>query len=117
MIVVPSSTALRSTILMSWRSAIQRAIESPRPEPPVSFVRDMLKDDGYFDALTKEQDVTLRRLLNRLHDSTRSVANRGFTPNEIKEQQREARAKKEARKKASRQKVVFLKDRNKEKSH
>ncbi len=84
---------------------------------PVSFVRDMLKDDGYFDALTKEQDVALRRLLNHLHDSTRSVANRGFTPNEIKEQQREARAKKEARKKASRQKVVFLKDRNKEKSH
>ena len=84
---------------------------------PVSFVRDMLKDDGYFDALTKEQDVTLRRLLNRLHDSTRSVANRGFTTNEIKERQPEARAKKEERKKASRQKVVFLKDRNKEKSH
>lgn len=84
---------------------------------PVSFVRDMLKDDGYFDALTKEQDVTLRRLLNRLHDSTRSVANRGFTTNEIKERQQAARAKKEERKKASRQKVIFLKDRNKEKSH
>lgn len=84
---------------------------------PVSFVRDMLKDDGYFDALTKEQNVTLRRLLNRLHDNTRSVTNRGFTPNEIKAQQQEARAKKEARKKSSRQKVVFLKDRNKEKSH
>ena len=84
---------------------------------PVSFVRDMLKDDGYFDALTKEQDVTLRRLLNQLHDSTRSVANRGFTTNEIKERQQAARAKKEERKKASRQKVIFLKDRNKEKSH
>ena len=86
---------------------------------PVSFVRDMLNEDGYFDALTKEQDVTLRRLLNRLHDNTRSVSNRGFTPNEIKEQRQEERAKKAARKKAAREKVVFLKDRNKnkEKSH
>jgi len=84
---------------------------------PVSFVRDMLKDDGYFDALTKEQDVMLRRLLNRLHDGTRSVANRGFTTNEIKEQQQAAQKKKEERRKAARSKVVFLRDRNKEKSH
>lgn len=84
---------------------------------PVSFVRDMLKDDGYFAALTKDQDVALRRLLNQVHDNTRSVTNRGFTPNEIKAQQQEARAKKAARKKAPRSKVVFLKDRNKEKSH
>lgn len=84
---------------------------------PVSFVRDMLKNEGYFDDLKKEQDILLRRLLNRVHDNTRSVINRGFTANEIKEQRQKARADKQARKKAAREKVVFLKDRSKEKLH
>ena len=83
---------------------------------PVSFVRELLKGDGFLDGVKKEQDVMLRRLMNRMHDNTRSVANRGFTVNEIKERQREKRERKAQRKKTAQQKVVFLKDRNKGKS-
>ena len=38
--VVPTSTALSKVTVMSCCSAIQRAMERPRPEPPVSFVRE-----------------------------------------------------------------------------
>ena len=37
---VPCPSALFTAMRMPCCSAIQRAIESPSPEPPVSFVRE-----------------------------------------------------------------------------
>ena len=77
---------------------------------PVGYVLDFLDDEDYTYSMGKAERRTLAHLLTRLYETTRSIANRGNTPQELKEV---AEAKQVVRRKAKSPKVVFLKDRKK----
>lgn len=77
---------------------------------PVGFVMENLEDEDYTYSMGRAEKRTLENLLTRLYETTRSIANRGNTPQELKAA---TAAKQVVQKRVKTAKVVFLKDRKK----